>query len=90
MPRPRSITVQVARVSAKVMERIERAMELDEKLIPTQAQAKVIEILARSQAILRGNKPTPGDDDDERPEDQVRAGIDSLEEETQHLKERRS
>lgn len=90
MPRPRSITTAVARVSAKVMERIERAMELDETLIPTEAQSKVILILAKAQATLRSNKPMPGEEDDERPEEQVKAGIDSLEEETQHLKERRS
>jgi hypothetical protein len=86
MPRPRSISVAVSRVSAKVMERIEQAMELDKKLIPTEAQAKVIVLLSKAQAILRTNKPMPGEEDDERPEEQVKAGIDSLEEETQHLK----
>lgn len=90
MGRPRSITIAVARVSAKVMERIEQAMELDPKLTPTEAQAKVIVLLAKAQAILRTNKSMPGDDDDERPEEQVKAGIESLEQETEHLKERRS
>lgn len=90
MGRPRSITIAVARVSAKVMERIEQAMEMDQKLIPTEAQAKVIVLLAKAQAILRTNKSMPGDDDDERPEEQVKAGIESLEQETEHLKERRS
>lgn len=86
MGRPRSITMPVARISAKVVERIEQAMKLDDKLIPTEAQAKVIMILAKAQAILRTNKPMPGEEDDERPEDQVKAGIASLEEETEHLK----
>lgn len=87
MPRPRSITGPVARVSAKVVERIEQAMELDKTLIPTEAQAKVIVLLAKAQAILRTNKTMPGEEDDERPEDQVLAGIDDLEKSTEHLKE---
>lgn len=86
MPRPRSITIQVARVSAQVMERIEFAMKKDPTLIPTEAQAKVILILSKAQAILINKKDVPGDDDDERPEEQVIAGIDSLEKETEHLK----
>lgn len=86
MGRPRSITIAVARVSAKVMERIEEAMRRDPAHIPSEAQAKVILILAKAQATLRTNKPMPGEEDDERPEEQVKAGIDSLEEETQHLR----
>jgi hypothetical protein len=86
VPRPRSITTAVARVSAKVMERIEQAMELDKKHIPSEAQAKVVLLLAKAQATLRTNKPMPGEEDEERPEEQVKAGIDSLEKETQHLK----
>jgi hypothetical protein len=86
MPRPRSITIQVARVSAKVVERIEQAMALDPKHIPSEAQAKVLLILARAQAVLLGKKETTSDDDDERPEDQVKAGIDELEKATEHLK----
>lgn len=86
MGRPRSITPQVSRISAKVAERIEEAMRRDTTLIPTEAQAKVLLLLAKAQATLRTNKPMPGDEDEERPEDQVHAGIDSLEEETQHLK----
>jgi hypothetical protein len=87
MPRPRSITIQVARVSAKVVERIEEAMKRDPDHIPSEAQAKVIFILARAQAVLLGKKETPGDDDDERPEDQVKAGIEELERDTAHLKD---
>jgi hypothetical protein len=86
MPRPRSITIKVARVSAEVVKRIEQAMALDEKHIPSEAQAKVLLILAKAQAVLLGKKDPTGDDDDERPEDQVKAGIDSLENETEHLK----
>jgi hypothetical protein len=79
MPRPRSITIPVARVSAKVVERIEEAMRLDPKFIPSEAQAKVIFILARAQAVLVSKKDMAGEDDDERPEEQVKAGIESLE-----------
>ena len=86
MPRPRSITGPVARVSAKVVERIEEAMRLDPKFIPSAAQAQVIVLLAKAQAILRTNKPTP-DEEDERPGDQVLAGIEDLEKSTEHLKE---
>ena len=86
MGRPRSISTSVGRVAAETMKRLERAMELDEKLIPTEAQAKVIVLLSKAQAILRTNKPMPGEEDDERPEEQVKAGIESLEAETQHLK----
>lgn len=87
MGRPRSISTAVGRVSVKVMERIEEAMRLDPEHIPSEAQAKVIVLLAKAQAILRTNKPMPGEEDEERPEDQVLAGIDDLEKSTEHLKE---